>query len=400
MVANDSPGGSVFSGHPRSPFPKNGMRRPRVLYILGSLAANEVGQEIVAILGRLSRSSFDPRVVTLGGREDLRDQIRELKVRTYSLGLVGSVGTLQAVSKVRDVIKKTGADVVHGYGSWGGAVAQLAAPKDVAVVRTVTRPPNHEKDLRGRLLRHLERRARGRVETHFVVPNEGSRGLAVRAYGAADGHVEVLPTSVDVSEVRSRVGETTREAARRLLGIAADETAFVLLSHFDSGAAMDRILTGLSVAVVENPKIRMFILGSGRYEGSTRWKAEELQLGDSVVFLGNEADTSAVWAGVDVAIDATPWASWSRAALQAIAAGLPTVKMQAGVAGWSEELDESLPMVSGHPERFASDLVRLASDADLRAEILEHGARVTEEIDVGNVVERLGSLYQSLMGSN
>ena len=109
MVANDSPGGSVFSGHPRSPFPKNGMRRPRVLYILGSLAANEVGQEIVAILGRLSRSSFDPRVVTLGGREDLRDQIRELKVRTYSLGLVGSVGTLQAVSKVRDVIKKTGA---------------------------------------------------------------------------------------------------------------------------------------------------------------------------------------------------------------------------------------------------------------------------------------------------
>jgi glycosyltransferase involved in cell wall biosynthesis len=374
------------------------MSRPRVLYILGSLAANDVGEEIVAILGRLSRSQFDPQVVTLGGREELRGRVQEMKVRTHSLGLVGPMGTLRAVSKVRDVIRTSGAALVHGYGSWGGAVAQLAAPKDVAVVRTVTRPPNHEKDLRGRMLRLLERRARGRVATRFVVPNEGSRGLAVRAYGAADGHVEVLPTSVDVGAVRDRVKRTTKQEARVLMGIAEGETAFVLLSNFDSGAAMDRLLTGLALAMRETPGMRMFVVGSGRYEGSTRWKAEELDLGDNVVFLGHGTEAGPIWAAADVAIDATPWASWSRAALLAIAGGLPTVKMQAGVGGWSEDLDESLPMVSGHPERFAGDLVRLASDSALRAEIQGHGARVTEEIDVVNVVERLGVLYQSVLG--
>ncbi len=373
------------------------MSRPRVLYILGSLAANDVGEEIVSILGRLSRSSFDPRVVTLGGREDLRHRVNEMKVRTYSLGLAGPMGTMRAVSQVRKVIRRVGADIVHGYGSWGGAVAQLAAPKDVPVVRTVTRPPNHEKDFRGRVLRFLERRARSRVATHFVVPNEGSRGLAVRAYGAADGHVEVLPSCVDVAEVRDRVGRTTRADARVALGIGPDEAAFVLISNFDSAAAMDRILTGLAVAMRERPGIRMFAVGSGRYEGSTRWKAEELQLGDSVIFLGRGDGADAIWAAADIAIDAAPWASWSRTALLAIAAGLPTVKLQAGVGGWSEDLDENLPMVSGHPERFAADLVRLASDEELRAEIRTHGAKVTEEIDVGNVVERLGGLYRSLL---
>lgn len=373
------------------------MSRPRVLYILGSLAANDVGEEIVSILGRLSRSSFDPRVVTLGGREDLRHRVNEMKVRTYSLGLAGPMGTMRAVSQVRKVIRRVGADIVHGYGSWGGAVAQLAAPKDVPVVRTVTRPPNHEKDFRGRVLRFLERRARSRVATHFVVPNEGSRGLAVRAYGAADGHVEVLPSCVDVAEVRDRVGRTTRADARVALGIGPDEAAFVLISNFDSAAGMDRILTGLAVAMRERPGIRMFVVGSGRYEGSTRWKAEELQLGDSVIFLGRGDGADAIWAAADIAIDAAPWTSWSRAALLAIAAGLPTVKLQAGVGGWSEELDENLPMVSGHPERFAADLVRLASDEELRAEILTHGAKVTEEIDVGNVVERLSGLYRSLL---
>lgn len=374
------------------------MNPPRVLYIMGSLAANDLGEDVVAILGQLARASFDPRVVTLGGREDLRERVQEMGVRTYSLGLVGPFGTLRAVGRARDLIRKTGVDLVHGYGSWGGAVAQIAAPRDVAVVRTVTRPPTHEKDLRGRLLRHLERRARGRLMgTRFIVPNEGSIGLAVRAYGAPDGQVTVLPTSVDVAGVRDRVARATREGARRLMGIAPDETAVVLISNFDSGAGMDRILTGLSIARAENPGIRIFVVGSGRYEGSTRWKAQELQLGDSVVFLGRGTEAGPIWAAADVAIDATPWASWSRAALLAIAAELPAVKMQEGLEGWPEELDEELPMVSGHPEGLASDLQRLASDDGLRKEILEHGARVTEEIDVRNVVERLSDLYASLV---
>jgi len=365
---------------------------------MGSLAANDLGEEVAAVLGRLSRASFDPRVVALGGREDLRDRLEEMKILTYSLDLVGPVATLRAVSKVRALIRKVGADVVHGYGSWGGSVAQLAAPKGVPVVRSVSQPPNHEKDLRGRLLRHLEERSRkGQHGTWFIVPNEGSRGLAVRAYGAVEGHVKVMPTSVDVAAVRERVGRTTRETARRLMGIAEGQTAFVLLSNFDSGAGMDRILTGLSMAMVERPGLRMFIVGSGRYEGSTRWKAEELNLGDSVMFLGREHEAGPVWAAADMAIDATPWASWSRTALLSIAAGLPTVKLQAGVSGWSEDLEEALPMVSGHPESFAADLVRLSSDPTLRGDILEHGAKVSEEIDVGNVVERLGALYESLV---
>ncbi len=336
-------------------------------------------------------------MVTLGGREELRERILEMQVRTHSLGLVGPIGTVRAVSRVQKLVERNGIALVHGFGSWGGAVAQLAAPKDVAIVRSVSRPPNHEKDLRGRALRWLERRARSRHRTRFIVPNEGSRGLAIRAYSAADGHVEVLPRSVDVSAVRDRVRRETREGARRLMGIEEGQVAFALVTNFDSGSAMDRLLTGLSLARRELPRMRVFMVGSGRYEGSTRWKAEELDMGDSIVFLGRGTEAGPIWGAADFAIDATPWASWSRAALIAIGAGLPTLKLQEGVGGWSEDAGESLPMVSGHPERLAADLVRLASDEGLRSEVLAHGARVSEEVDVGNVVERLGALYRSIL---
>ncbi|MGE0160017.1 MAG: glycosyltransferase family 4 protein [Gemmatimonadales bacterium] len=373
------------------------MSRPRILYVLSSLAANDLGDEIVSILSRLSRAEFDPRVVALGGREDLLRRIVELKVPTTSLGLAGPVGVMRAVSKVKRLVEKDGADVLHAFGSWGGAVAQLASPEGVPVVRSVTHPPNHEKDLRGRILRHLERRARAAApKTRFVVPNEGSRGLAVRAYGASEDHVTILPRSIDVADVQDRVRRTSREEARSIMGIASDQSAVAVLSDFDSGARMDQVLGGLLQAVEQTPSLRFFFVGSGRHEGSTQWKAEELGLGQSVAFLGRGSESGPIWAAADFAIDASPWSSWSRSALLALAAGVPTVKRQEGVGGWSEELGESLPMISGEPDRFATEVARLAADASVRAEVLRVGAGFVQAVDSARVAESLGRLYKSL----
>jgi len=372
------------------------MGRPRILYVLSSLAANDLGDEIVSVLSRLSRSEFEPRVVSLGGREDLHRRIVELKVRTDSLGLAGPIGAFRAVSKVKALIARDGADVVHAYGSWGGAVAQLAAPAKAAVVRSVTHPPNHEKDLRGRILRYLEKKARGRApSTRFVVPNEGSRGLAERAYGAKAENVTVLPRSIDVADVRDRVRRTSREEARALMGIKPNETAVAILSDFDSGARMDQVLAGLVQATKAAPELNLFFVGSGRHEGSTQWKAQELGLGEAD-FLGRGSEAGPIWSAADLAIDASPWSSWSRAALIALAAGVPTVKRQEGVGGWSEELGERLPMISGEPERFAAELAQFSKDAAIRAEVLRAGAAFVSSVDSAKVAGELGQLYKSL----
>jgi len=373
------------------------MSRTRVLYVLSSLAANDLGDEVVSILGKLPRGHFEPTVAVLGGREDLRASLEALEVPQHFLGLASPVEVLRAVGIVRRVVTRVAPDIVHGFGSWGGAVAQLAASKDVAVVRSVTRPPNHETDARGRVLQLLERRARSRVSTYWVVPNEGSRGLAVRAYGAPDGHVSVVPMSVDVQAVREAVGPTTRASVRKAMGIEAHETALVVLSGFESGARMDQLLTGFALATQELAGLRLFLVGTGRYEASTRWKADELRLGDSLEFLGRCRERDPIWAAGDVAIDASPQASWSRSALIAIAAGLPTIKRQEGVGGWSEDLDEALPMISGDPERFAAEVIRVVKDPSVRDSVLRHGEAFVRTADIAKAAEALGDLYGSLV---
>ena len=116
-----------------------------------------------------------------------------------------------------------------------------------------------------------------------------------------------------------------------------------------------------------------------------------------MIFLGRGSEAGPIWAAADVAIDATANSSWSRSGLIAISAGVPTVKLQEGVSGWSEDLDEHLPMVSGDPSRLATDLVNLARDGEARQAIARQGADVARDVDVVRVAERLAGLYRSIL---
>ena len=115
------------------------MSRPRILYILSSLAANDLGDEIVTILGRLSRSEFEPRVIALGGKEELLGRLVEMKVRCYPLGLSGAFGAYRAVSKTRTLLRKVDPAVVHGYGSWGDHVESWMRARDRGVLVELVR---------------------------------------------------------------------------------------------------------------------------------------------------------------------------------------------------------------------------------------------------------------------
>ncbi len=368
--------------------------RPRVFYILGSLEANDMGEEIVAILGRLSRSTFEPRVIALGGREDLRERIAQMKVRVYPLGLSGPLGVVLAISKVRSILKSMDAEIVHGFGSWGGSVAALAAPKGVGVVRSVSRPPPSGSDLRGWLLGLMERGAARREGTHFVVPSESALSIVFDSYGG--GVTSVVPTAVDLAAVRAGVEDVGHNGARVQMGIASGEFVFVCLTPFHSESAMDEILRGVAVARRERSEIRLFLAGSGRYEGSSRWKAEELQLDDAVVFLGRRPDVDGIWAAADLVIDAYPGPNWSRGARVAMGAGLPVVKRVDGVVNGG--LDEGVdpPRISGRADWFGSDLVRLAQNKALRDRIRDGQRNTVDQNDVARGVDQLRDTYLSL----
>ncbi len=370
------------------------MTRRRVFYVLDSLEANDVSLNVVTLLGRLARSRFDPRVVSLGGDDELWPTLREMKVSVYRLGLTGSLGMVRAVPRLRRVFRGLAPDLVHACEPWAAAAARLAVPDGVPFVRTFGRRSTIEGRVRSRLMSVMERRALRRGASRTLVAHEGLRPAAAARDPATD--IEVVPDCIDVPAVRERVAAHPRAQARVRLGILPDEVAFACIRPFEVRARVEDILDGFATACLERPDLRLLLLGSGPEEHFARWRAEDLRLGDAVVFLGVGADPHRVWSACDGVVDGSGSAAWSRTLLEVVAAGLPVLRWTEPAAASSGDAAlTGLP--AGQPDRFAVELLRLAGDEAHRRRVRTAIADLAARIDVARVAEQLEALYTSLI---
>lgn len=364
------------------------MSRSRLFYVLDSMEENEVGDQVATLLGRLSRSRFEPRVVALGPQGTLGSRIREMTVTVHRLDLTGPSGALLAVPRLRHLILSQNPDFLHTFQPWAGAVAQLAAPRGVRVFRTVDRDAERAGwNVGSRIRNVLARRAAARNNGRFFASHDEVRDRMHKRLRLDD--IEVVPPGLDIGGIRSRVQECRREDARIQFGLGPDERAVVCITDFVHRGFGDAILEGFAIAATERPGLRLFLVGRGPEEGHARWKAEELRLGDTVVFLGGWPDRWSLWSACDVVVDAG--SGWSRTAMQAMAAELPVARL----AAEPDNAEDVVGTISGPPTRIARGFLGLVGDEAVKEELRRLGAARIRPHDVATVAARWEEIYQS-----
>ena len=367
------------------------MNRPRLFYVLDSLEENEVGDQVATLLSRISRSRYEPRVVALGPAGSLGSRIREMKVTVHRLELSGAMGALLAVPRLRKLLAGLKGEILHTFQPWSGAVAQLAAPGDTRVFRWIQGYSPEPQTLEERLQAWVERRAAFRTGRHFVVSDEGAREQVMGRYRLDD--LPVIPECVDLARVRDRILQVRSREARIHMGMSDGQRAVVCFADFRDGARMSQLLEGFATARTENPGLRLFIHGKGPEEGAARWRAEDLRLEDSVVFLGAATQRETALRGAEAVVDAGTWPGWCRGAVEAMAVGLPVLRW---VSDDHDDGRERYPAVTTGPaDRFARDMLDLMEDEALRTRVAQRSAAEAQAYDVTTVAERWAALYGS-----
>lgn len=366
------------------------MTPSRLFYVLDSLEENDVGDQVATLIERLPRERFEPRVVGLGMPGPLSERLRRLSVSVHPMELSGPVGSYLSVSRLRRLLRGLRADVVHTFQPWSGAAAQLAAPRGAQVVRSITSFTKGPQSFERRMQDWLERRAARRREGCLLtVPDVLAKTAVIRTFGVEG--VEVVPQCLDLTRVRESSRSLPEQDARVRLGLADGEHAVIVYSDFADRALPSQILDGFAAAHLERPELRLLFVGSGPEEGVARWHAEELHLGDSVVFYGAAPDRPAVLRAGGAAIDAGSFPGASRICIEAMAVGLPVLR-------WV--VDEHVPpgagreaSTGGPADRFARDLLRVLSDTELRGRVTAFGRDEAAEHDAMVVAERWSEIY-------
>lgn len=145
------------------------------------------------------------------------------------------------------------------------------------------------------------------------------------------------------------------------------------------------------VAKLEN--VEFVLAGDGPLRAGVEREAQELGLGERVVFLGDCRDIPSVLASLDVSVQPSASESLSNVILESMAAGVPVV---ANRVGGNPELlseDRGILVVAGDREAMDAAIERLLRDAGLRKQLGQNSRQFAQ---ANFTMERMRKSHEEL----
>jgi glycosyltransferase involved in cell wall biosynthesis len=204
--------------------------------------------------------------------------------------------------------------------------------------------------------------------------------------------VAVVPTGVDLA--RFRPGDRT--AARRELGVGADDPLLLYVGRLDREKSVDRVLLAFERIAGTLPGARLWLVGQGKESQALQRQAAASPAAERIYFAGvREHARLAVWyQAADLFLFASETETQGLVLAEAAACGLPAVAV---LAPGSDEVvrdGDSGILTKGDPAALAEAAIGLLLDAERRAGMRVRARAIAEaEFDVERQITRTLDVY-------
>lgn len=352
------------------------MRLAHVIYHLGVGG----GEQFLADLVRpLAVAGWVQHVWCVGPRGPLAAQVLEAGVPVTAVGKRTRLGA-GAVLRLAAELARFRPDVVQVHGEagalWGLPAARLARCRHcVALVY---------QNAAERAVLMAATRGCLRLAGHVIAGGASVARFAQERLGVPADRMSTILCGVDTARIpaarREWPGRPTLLTIGRLVGRKGQRTAIEAL------ARVRRL--GLDA--------RLVIAGDGPARADLERCVRALQLEDAVEFRGTVWPDTPLWREADVFVFPSHEEPQGLVVLEAFAAGVPVV---ASATGGIEEMvtpeDNGLLCPPGDAEALADAVLRVSSDAPLRARLVAGGRRSAPQHDIGRVAAAYHDLYSS-----
>lgn len=224
----------------------------------------------------------------------------------------------------------------------------------------------------------------------------------VSRYGKRfDRKTVVIPNGIQLSEFSLELHQPRSDnGAVRCLCVAfmqARKGLEYLLEAFGMLEA-EGLLSGSQTA---SGAISLTIVGDGPHHARLKKLAQDLGIQDYVRFAGrlDRSGLKQEFAGADAFVLPSLWEGQGIVFLEAMASGLPIVATRIpGVEGMLQDRANALLVPPRDSRALAHAIRELAADPDLRRRLASEGITRVKHYDWNQLVERVVSLYASILG--
>ena len=402
----------------------------KILRIIARLNVGGPARHVVWLTEQLNDAEFESVLVagTVPKGEENMNYVAEahgvkpLFVEEMSREL--SPKDLISLIKIFREIRRQKPDIIHTHTAKAGTIGRTAAllyklltpgTRKVRVVHTFHGHVFHSYygKLKTRIFVTIEKLlARLATDKIIVISPQQFREIHHEFHIGRPGQFEVIPLGIDVDAFADADGQK-RKAFRNELGVEGDK---LLVGFVGRLTEIKDVSLYLQVAALlyqhAQGELRFVVVGDGHLRQSLEREAEELTLGDSMIFTGNRTDIGSVYAGLDIVALTSLNEGTPLSLIEAMAAGRPIISTMVG--GVRDLLGEVLEEKDGFqicergigingrsPDDYRKGLIYLAENEKLRGRLAEKGRTLVEtEYSKERLVEDIVKLYRTLTAPN
>ena len=137
--------------------------------------------------------------------------------------------------------------------------------------------------------------------------------------------IHVVPSGIALEQHKERITEEERREKRRALGIPEDHTVLLNLGRLGTEKNLSELIEMFSIALSQNPKLTMLIVGDGPARKALEELSEKLEVADHVIFTGmvDPSEVHKYYQLGDIFVSASTSETQGLTYVEAAANGLP-----------------------------------------------------------------------------
>ena len=190
-----------------------------------------------------------------------------------------------------------------------------------------------------------------------------------------------------------------KEEARKILGFSGSGILLGSVGNLRTAKGFHYLLPAFREVVQRYPEAKLLIAGVGPLKEELAIFAWQLELADSVFFLGWLTDLGAFYSAIDLLVMTSLWEGMPVALLEALSYGVPVVATN--VSGIPEVITDGVEgflVEPANPHHVAERIIELLEDPQRRMEMGERGkTRVEKDFSLERMASAYAELYRRLV---
>jgi len=355
----------------------------KICFLVGTLARGGAERQLIFMLQALGQEGIKPRVLCLTKGETHEDDIRHLGIEPEWVG--ARTNRLLRLRQIVKSVRQRPVDIVqssHFYTNiYAATVGKITRSVSIGAIRNDLTSEVGMDPIFGRWQLSLP--------SHLIANSELASDRAV-SRGICPDRIDCLRNAV---VVRSGKNETKRRCENlsilfvgRLTKVKRPELFLELAAYLTSNC--------------QGVKIEFRIAGDGPLRRELEQMSTALGLLNKLVFLGEQADMSKIYAASDIVVLTSAYEGTPNVLLEAMANGLPVVA--ASVGGVPEILDSDRGFLVDplNFKELAESVSKLVNDPQLRARLGANGKRYVERNhSIHSLGQSLIEIYQKVLSN-